>query len=78
MLYIPKTDDYLEFLTDEEVKDFVRSVHFLQAPPPHINMQTVQAPPFQAIPPYILVFRDLLLKIGFFSEGPGLDKSISQ
>ena len=23
MLYIPKTDDYLEILTDEEVKDFV-------------------------------------------------------
>ena len=23
MLYIPKIDDYLEFLTDEEVKDFV-------------------------------------------------------
>ena len=23
MLHIPKTDDYLEILTDEEVKDFV-------------------------------------------------------
>ena len=23
MLYIPKIDDYLEILTDEEVKDFV-------------------------------------------------------
>ena len=23
MLHIPKTDDYLETLTDEEVKDFV-------------------------------------------------------
>ena len=23
MLYIPKVDDYLEILTDEEVKDFV-------------------------------------------------------
>ena len=23
MLYIPKTDDYLKILTDEEVKDFI-------------------------------------------------------
>ena len=23
MLYIPKIDDYLKFLTDEEVKDFI-------------------------------------------------------
>ena len=23
MMYIPKTDEYLEILTDEEVKDFV-------------------------------------------------------
>ena len=27
MLYIPKTDDYLKILTDEEVKNFV-AIHF--------------------------------------------------
>ena len=27
MLYIPKTDDYLKNLTNEEVKDFV-AIHF--------------------------------------------------
>ena len=27
MLYIPKIDDYLEILTDEEMKDFV-AIHF--------------------------------------------------
>ena len=38
---------------------------------PPLNQQTVQALPFWAIPPTILVFREPLpLKVGFFSESP--------
>ena len=40
---------------------------FRQAP--SLNLQTVHAH-FLDIPPYILVFRDTPLKIGFFSEPP--------
>ena len=39
---------------------------FLPSSPP-LNLQTVQAP-FLSNPPCILVFRELSLKVGFFSE----------
>ena len=38
-------------------------------PGPPLNLQTVQAP-FSGNSPYILVFWELPLKIGFFSEPP--------
>ena len=41
-----------------------------QAPPPPLNLQTVQAPLLAINPPYILAFRELPvpLNLGFFSE----------
>ena len=44
---------------------------FLSCQAPLLNQQTVQALPFYAMPPYILVFQDPLpLKVRSFSEPP--------
>ena len=40
MLYIPKIDDYLEILTDEEVKDFV-AINFSQTIKEEQNLRKV-------------------------------------
>ena len=37
-------------------------------PPPPPKSENCPSPPFQAIPPCILVFREPTLEIGFFSE----------
>ena len=45
--------------------------HFFVKPP--LNLETVQAPPFQAIPPIYWFFATpppLPLKMGFFNEPP--------
>ena len=39
------------------------------AKPPLLNLQ-ISKPPFLGNPPYILVFHELPLKMGFFSESP--------
>ena len=40
MLYIPKIDDYLEILTDEEVKDFV-AINFSETIKEEQNLRKV-------------------------------------
>ena len=40
MLYIPKIDDYLEILTDEEVKDFV-AINFSESIKEEQNLRKV-------------------------------------